>query len=470
VIQFVGESMLAVAVSLVIALSSLEVLLPFFDHFLVEPIGFGTLENWRLLAAMICGAIVVGALSGIYPALVLSAFRPASSLKGSGSERTGSAFLRSMLVVAQFAISIGFGIAVITIYRQISFARALDLGFDRSDMVIVPSSTDLPPPARRRLRRILRNGPGIVGTALSNVVPFDQGSVTNRFVRPQGASSEQTTAQFLYVSPGFASLYGFRLIAGRLLSSSRATDIRPISAIHNVLINATAARHFGYSPADAIGKILIAGNMRLMVVGVLADAILTGPNAPVQPEVFTVFPDGAPLLSIRVRSDEMAAALAYIDKTWRSIAPGVALDRYFLTTAFKNLFRSDEKEGAMFAAFAGISILIACLGLFGLVVFTAERCTKEIGIRKVSGARTPDIMWLMLWRIGLPVLAANALAWPIAYYYLRHWLDGYAYRIPLSPVYFLTAGMAALFIAWATVFANTLRVARLSPVQALRYE
>jgi putative ABC transport system permease protein len=124
----------------------------------------------------------------------------------------------------------------------------------------------------------------------------------------------------------------------------------------------------------------------------------------------------------------------------------------------------------MFAMFVGIAILIACLGLFGLAVFTAERRTKEVGIRKVSGARTADIVWLMLWRISIPVLAANVIAWPAAYYYLRHWLGGYAERISLNPLYFLAAGAAALLIAWATVYANTLMLARTSPVRALRYE
>ena len=124
----------------------------------------------------------------------------------------------------------------------------------------------------------------------------------------------------------------------------------------------------------------------------------------------------------------------------------------------------------MFAAFVVVAILIGCLGLFGLAVFTAERRTKEIGIRKVSGASTNDIMRLMLWRISVPVLAANVLAWPVAYYYLRQWLEHYAYRITLNPGYFLAAGALALLIAWATVYANTLRLARTSPVRALRYE
>jgi putative ABC transport system permease protein len=141
-----------------------------------------------------------------------------------------------------------------------------------------------------------------------------------------------------------------------------------------------------------------------------------------------------------------------------------------MSDAFEDLFTSDERQGTMFVVFVTLAILIACLGLFGLVVFTAERRNKEVGIRKISGARTGDIMSLMLWRISIPVLVANLIAWPLAYFYLQRWLEGYAYRIALSPLYFLSAGGMALLIAWATVYANTLMLARMSPVHALRYE
>jgi putative ABC transport system permease protein len=171
-----------------------------------------------------------------------------------------------------------------------------------------------------------------------------------------------------------------------------------------------------------------------------------------------------------VRAAQLPQALHFIQTVWRSIAPSVAMDSYFLSDAFNDQFAADEKQGTMFAVFVVVAVVIGCLGLFGLAVFTAERRTREIGIRKVSGARTNDIMRLMLWRISVPVLAANVVAWPLAYYYLHQWLEHYAYRITLNPIYFLTAGAVALIIAWATVYANTLRLARTSPIHALRYE
>jgi putative ABC transport system permease protein len=238
----------------------------------------------------------------------------------------------------------------------------------------------------------------------------------------------------------------------------------------DVLLNASAAHQLGYLPDQALGETLSSGWGRLRVIGVVKDVAIGGVSGLPEPSVY--LPEGgqASFLSVRVRAGELPQALRFIDGVWHSQVPAVALDRYFLTDAFNGQFAADERQGRIFAVFVAVAVLIGCLGLFGLAVFTAERRTKEIGIRKVSGARTWDIVGLMLWRISVPVLVANLLAWPVAYYYLHRWLEHYAYRISLNPVYFVAAGAVALLIAWATVYGNTLRLARMSPVHALRYE
>ena len=180
--------------------------------------------------------------------------------------------------------------------------------------------------------------------------------------------------------------------------------------------------------------------------------------------------DRAESLSIRIQPGRTPEAMAYIDRVSRSFVPNVALTRSFLDDRFERLYQADQKQGQMFAVFVAIAIVIACLGLFGLAAFTAGRRTKEIGIRKVFGARIRDVVLLLLWQFSIPVLIANLIAWPVAWYYLHGWLQGFAYRIPLSPLYFLGAGLAALLIAWATVFAHARRVARANPIHALRYE
>ena len=480
IVQFLGEALLIALIALVIALALVEVLLPLYDAFMDRPITFNYLADWPLLLAILLAAIVAGLLSGVYPALVLSSFQPAAVAKTSTSTHSGSGWMRMALVVSQFAVSIGLGIAAIVVFSQISFARHVDLGFERDGVVILRDISKLTASAAHSLAQRLKANPEIVDVALSNAVPFDLFNVGNIPIHIQGRSESVATG-IIAIGPEFPSLYGMRLLAGRLLSATHGEDafssypffpLKPdVDAGHNVLINREAARRLGYSPEEAVGKTLVGGNGgHVTIAGVLGDSKLDGMRESVAPAAYGVSTNSYTLLSVRIHGARISETLSFIDQTWRTFAPGSAVQRYFLSDAFDNLLKSDETQGVVFALFVGIAILISCLGLFGLAAFTAERRTKEIGIRKVFGARTRDVIRLLLWQFSLPVLIANAIAWPIAYYYLHHWLESYAYRISLSPLYFLTAGAVALLIAWVTIFAHALRIARASPIIALRYE
>jgi putative ABC transport system permease protein len=477
IVQFLGEALLMAIVSLVIALALVEVLLPLYDAFLNRPISFNYLADWPFLLATLVAAIAAGLLSGVYPALVLSSFRPAAVLKTNTSTQTGSGLIRMALVVWQFSVSIGLGIAAIVVFSQIRFAHNIDLGFDRDGIVILRGITTLTPSASESLARALRTNPEIADVALSNAVPFDLFNASNVPVQTQGVS-QSFTAHLVIISPEFPSLYGMRLLAGRLLSTAHGEDVfssYPIAgpdadAGRHVLINEEAARRFGYAAEEAVGKTIDLGAGHVKIAGVLGDSMIDGVRESVLPAVYADYPGANTLLSIRIHGGRVSDTLSYIDRTWASFAPGSAIQRYFLSDTFDDLFKADEKQGEMFSFFVGIAILISCLGLFGVAVFTAERRTKEIGMRKVFGARTHDIVRLLLWQFSIPVLIANAIAWPIAYYYLHHWLESYAYRISLNPLYFLTAGAIALAIAWATILAHAVRIARASPIFALRYE
>jgi putative ABC transport system permease protein len=205
-------------------------------------------------------------------------------------------------------------------------------------------------------------------------------------------------------------------------------------------------------------------------VGVVDDFKIDGAKVPVGPTAYLYVPSDVTDFSIKVRAANLPATLAFIDRTWHSLAPSVAIRRHFLDRDFEDDFLAEQQQGKIFALFVGIAILIAALGLFGLAAFSTERRTKEIGLRKTFGAKTKDIILMLLWQFSIPVLVANLIAWPVAYYYLHHWLEGYAYRISLNPLYFLGAGTAALVIAWATVIVHAAHVARANPVRALRYE
>ncbi len=474
IVQFLGEAVLMALLSLVVALALVEVLLPLYDRILEKPIQFHYGSDWGLLAALVGVAVLVGLLSGLYPATVLAAFRPALTLKAGASLQHGAGLLRSALVVAQFAISIGLGITALVVFTQIDFARRADLGFRRDGIVVVRGIARLTPSARTSFAHALRVAPEIAGVEYSNGVPLELFNTSTAPITAPGAV-QSVTAHIINAGPEFPSIYGMRLLAGRLLSEARAEDLSTRGQGRNMLINAAAARALGFMPRDALGKtIKVSGSFaNARIVGVLSDANLDGIRELPQPAVYyfdTADSHAMTKLSIRLRGERIPEALAFIDKTWRAFAPGAAIDRYFVSDEFAKLFQADEREGRMLGAFVAIAIFIACLGLFGLAVFTAERRTKEIGVRKISGARTVDIVWHLLRQISIPVLVANVIAWPIAYYYLHRWLEGYAYRITVHPLYFVAAGAAALVIAWATVCAHAVRLARASPIHALRYE
>jgi putative ABC transport system permease protein len=236
------------------------------------------------------------------------------------------------------------------------------------------------------------------------------------------------------------------------------------------MVNAALARALGYAPADIIGKTFLFEKSHMRVVGVAADTLVDGARSPVRQTVYDYRPKQAQNLSIRIEPGHTREAMAYIDRVSRSFIHNAVLTRTFLDDRYEKLFQADQKQGQIFAVFVGVAIVIACLGLFGLAAFTAGRRTKEIGIRKVFGARVRDVVFLLLWQFSIPVLIANLIAWPIAWYYLHGWLQGFAYRIPLSPLYFLGAGALALMIAWATIFSHAHRVARANPINALHYE
>ena len=478
IVQFLGEAVLMALLSLVLALALAEVLQPAFGYFLQHPIALDYAGDWPLMLIILGVTIAAGLVSGSYPALVLSGFRPATVLRANNTGQAGSGRFRNALVVLQFAVSIGLGIAAAVVFTQISFARNIDLGFRKENVLIVRGGGLLTIDGHQGFVQQLRSNPGVLDVAMINILPFDTGQMT---------SSAQLAGRPGYIElnervigTNAVQLLGMKVVAGRLLSDKRAQDQvvegnRGDGASsndgHNVLIDETAASRLGLTPQQAIGQTIIYENKsHLNIVGVLADAKFGGAREPAKASVYLYDPKFAAAAMIRIRPNAIPQMLSFIDRAWHGFAPTKAMQRYFLDDNFGKLYQADERQGKMFGVFVLVAIFIACLGLFGLAAFTVGRRTREIGIRKVFGARDRDLVFLLLWQFSAPVLIANAIAWPVAWYYLHDWLQGFAYRITLSPLYFVGAGAIALAIAWATVFVHALRVARANPIHALRYE
>jgi putative ABC transport system permease protein len=474
VVQFLGEAVLTALLSLLAALALVEILRPAFGRLLGHPIPIYYDVTWLLLLIFI--AVIAGLLSGAYPALVLSGFRPAAILRTGNAGRAGSGRLQTALVVMQFAVSIGLGIAAMVVFSQINFARHIDLGI-RKDNLLVISGNAVTLGGREGFVQKLRSNPGILDVAVTEAVPFGTYGVGLAAAQVPGRSDMIALNQ-LTIGTNTAQLMGMRLVAGRYLSDSRAqdqfdrggTNSTGANEGHNILIDEAAAVSLGFTSQQAVGKTIILGKSHMRIVGVLAGVKFGGAKERARPTMYVYDPQIPGSVLVRLRPGTVPQTLAFIDKAWHDFAPTKAMDRWFMDDVLANLYQSDERQGTLFGVFVVVAIFISCLGLFGLAAFTAGRRTREIGIRKAFGARTRDLVFLLLWQFSIPVLIANLIAWPFAWYWLHDWLQGFAYRIELSPLYFAAAGLAALLIAWATIFAHALRVARANPIHALRYE
>jgi putative ABC transport system permease protein len=475
ILQFLGEAVLTALLSLVVALALVEVLEPAFVRLLGHPIAIRYDGAWLLLLILV--TVTAGLLSGAYPALVLSGFRPSAILRTGNAGRAGTGRLQTALVVLQFAVSIGLGIAVMVVFSQISFARNIDLGFRKDNLLVIAGNGLVRLGGRESFVQRLRTNPGILDVAVTDAVPFGTYGIGLLAAQVPGRP-EPVALNQLAIGSNAAQLMGMRLVAGRMLSDKRAQDLfdaRGGSAIganegHNILIDTTAAANFGFTPQQAVGKTIILTKSHVQIAGVIANVKFDGAREPARATMYVYDPDDFASVLVRLRPGSEPRTLAFIDRAWHDFAPTKAMDRWFMEDHLGRPYQADERQGDLFGVFVGIAIFISCLGLFGLAAFTAGRRTREIGIRKVFGARTRDLVFLLLWQFSVPILIANLIAWPVAWYYLHDWLQGFAYRIPLSPVYFVAAGLAALLIAWATILAHTVRVARANPINALRYE
>jgi putative ABC transport system permease protein len=314
--------------------------------------------------------------------------------------------------------------------------------------------------------------PGVTAAACTGPQIYRlYGSRNGAFVLPaSGIALNMGNAEVDY---GFFEMYGLSPIAGRLLSREFADTLNPDTGSGNVVINEAAVRALGFSSAsEAVGRAVNgrSGDWHRVIVGVVPDFPMGAIYDPVEPTMFPIDPRRTDVLTVKIAGEDLPAVLQSIDEIWKAMGPPRPMLRFFRDQYFESLYLTTTRQLTLFTWFSGIAIFVAGLGLFGLAAFTAERRTKEIGIRKSMGASTADILRLILWQFTKPVLWANLIAWPAAYLVMQRWLAGFAYHIDLAPWTFLAASALAVVIAIATVIGHALAVARAQPVHALRYE
>lgn len=462
--QFMGEAVLLTAAAGLIGLSLVELALPWLGTLfgLSEPLARGA--GWSFWAGVALAVLATAIAAGFHPALVVSRIRPAAIFHGAGAAASGGR-LREALVVVQFAVSIALIAATIVMLDQMRFARAAEVNFERENMLIVrlPEGERYAPVARA-LRDAVARSDGVVDAALSSAVPSDESEDNLSIDLPGEAKPVQLG--FHRVDPGFFRTYGVAALAGRTASSRAAGE-----AGAAVVINQAALERLGFANAAAApGAILRSGSTAFTVAGVVPNLHFRSLRDPVRDEIYLIDEQPGRMLSIRFAAADLPLFLAGIDRIWRAHLPEREIDRAFLDDRLDALYEAERRQTRLIGIFSALAILLSCLGLLAMAAFAVERRRREIAVRKVLGARTRDVAATLLWGLARPVLLANLIAWPLAWWTMRTWLDGFETRIDLGPAPFAAAGLIALAVAAGTVAAQTVRVARTAPIHALRHD
>jgi putative ABC transport system permease protein len=479
IVQFMGEALIHVLAAMLLGVLIVGLALPAVNTFLQRTIVFDYLDDPALAAAIVGSAVLTGLIAGVYPALVLSSFAPAPALKGARGQRAGSAAVRQGLVVVQFAVLIALIIVTATIYRQTSFALQNVLRLNEDQMVVI----DCEPGFKQKVAAL----PGVSATACVSYEALED-SPTKTFVKdPARGNIAIDTAG---ADVGFFEMHGLKPLAGRFFSADRGEDVLldgPNAGPQDqpsLVLNESAVRQLGFeSPADAIGRSVDwirpfaapptepqASFLSSRIIGVVGDFTLGSIRTAIDPTMYFVDPISTHLLLAKVQGERLPETLQSIDALWRSTGHVRPIKLEFLGEIMRQWYRDVQIQGGIIGASAGLAIVIACLGLFALAAFTAERRTKEIGVRKAMGASSFDVVRLLLWQFTEPVLWANIVAWPLAYWAAAHWLNGFAYRVGLPAWLFLSASVVAVLIAWTTVAAKAWLAARTTPATALQCE
>ncbi|MEM1134563.1 MAG: ABC transporter permease [Bacteroidota bacterium] len=462
IFQFLTESLFLTLFAFIIAGFLAEISLPFFNKLADKNLDISYLNHPEYLYWFFSLAIVIGLLSGSYPALILSNYQPVSVLKGSNSS-TGkkSVYLRKGLVIFQFTISITLIICTIIIYSQWEFMRDKKLGLNTEKIINIPVTNQEVRNNYRIFKQELLTHSGIAEVTAMNK------RLTNRFVNynifKYKGFDQDFTLPFGAVDEDFFKTFDVEIIAGRDFMDY-ATDSN-----RAVIINETAAKILGKTPEEAIGTIMnFNENYKPAIVGVAKDFHFESLHNEIIPMFFYHTKDFYGNIAVRVAGSELDATLAHIEKNWKKFNPITPFKFEFMEAEIEQAYKSEERFFEVFSVFAGLAILIACLGIFGLATFTAVQKKKEIGIRKVLGASVTRVALLLSNEFTKLVLLANILAWPVAWWLMHTWLQSFAYHVEINISIFIVGTLLSLAVALLTVSFQAVKAALANPVNSLQ--
>ncbi len=470
--QFMGESICLSLLAMCLSLVFIEMLLPVFSSMVGNPVKFAYSENLIFLCVILLLTVIVGAISSIYPALFLSGFQPVKTLKGlkdTGKNSFVQLFFRKALVVTQFVISLLLIIGTLVINQQLRFLKNANLGFDKEQMLIIPFFDNSMNDKYETVKNELAAHPNVVSAAACYNAPIGESNGFAISVFPDGRDAgAKFVINMNIIDFDYIDSFGLEIIAGRKFSKEFTSDYEKA-----FIVNEAALKNLGYvSPEDAIGKKFIIGInfMEGTVIGVVKDFHITSLHEDIGPLLMLHKPEWFNSMVVKIRPNDISGTLAFLEKTWIKFVPNYPFSSSFLDERIDRMYQSEKQTSIIIRTFSMIAIVIACLGLFGLAAYTAEKRTKEIGIRKVMGATVSNLIFMLSTEFTKWVLVANIVAWPVAYYALSRWLRSFAYRTSIGLAPFILAASLAFLIALFTVSFQAVKAALANPIESLRYE
>ena len=462
--QFLLESMLLTLLAMILALTMVSGMLPLFNQLSGKELTFSLAVNPWLLPGLLLLVAVVGALAGSYPAFFLSSFNPVTVLKGKFRAGRNTAGLRSGLVVFQFFISITLMVSTAVVYKQLNYIQNKKLGYDKGQVVVIQDSYWLRNNQAAYRQRLLAD-PRVQNVSSSGYLPAGNSWNNNFFVYADNNVGQLIKTLRYEVDNRYIPTLNIQLAAGRNFSPEFGTDSTA------VILNETAAKAFGFG-AGAIGHTITEKNEGIRtyhVIGVVKDFHFKSLHERISPLVM-VLGSGDANLIVKARTRDIAGLLATMKKEWNDLKAETPFSYSFLDDRFNDTYRTEQKTGLIMGIFSGLTIFVACLGLFGLAAFTAEQRTKEIGIRKVLGSSVRGIVGLLSKDFLKLVVLAFLIASPLAWWAMNKWLEDFAYRIDISIWVFVLTALVALAITLATISFQAIRAALANPVKSLKSE
>lgn len=462
--QFLTESVLLTFIAMVIAICALEISLPHLQQFLNKQLDFNMFQSHFFLPGMLLISVIIGLLSGIYPSLIISSFKPVNTLKGELRSGKKGAVLRRVFVVIQFSISISLILGVLIVISQLNYLEQRDFGYTKENIVVVPSFDENITLQSDLFKERVLEIPAVKSASRSRQMPGRTLPTAEVFFDHRDDEHGVMTDE-IFVDEDFIETLNIEILSGRNFIKGSVSD-----SMSSVLMNETAFKMSGWNTHE--GKQLVhvpadGSDVMLNVIGVIKDIHFGDAKQTIEPMIMHYVPGNALLL---IRAENIEKTTEQIEELYTELWPDRDFNSFTFDEAFNFQFFNERNFAGKIATFAGLAIFIACLGLFGLVTFITEQRTKEIGIRKVMGSSVSSIVFILTKDFAKWVLISNLIAWPITYYAMNAWLQNFAYQTTMKPILFIISGFVALAIALITVSFHSIKAANANPVKSLKCE